>query len=264
MPTTPIDRLAEKRVDLTPPPEEPVRDRPWVIGQIRSLADDGKPPAFKDDPALSARAVSLFGTWNAAIEAAGFPPNNQPGEHAADTRESIIRELQARAIDGVPPSSKTDQRFSQRAIKLFGSWNTAVAAAGLTPRVVTKKAAPPVLRAVEELETREEPEGPPEPPVAPEPAPVAAPKVEEPQADPAPPGLPSFAAIAAELEAAHAAVLAADERVNAARRQLIQHPVFEYVWEIYSWDDDGKPMTVEKALRLAVGLLHEPPAEESP
>lgn len=114
---------------------------------------DGRPPGYRDWVLSPRRNKSswgrrswpsaemvrkVFGTWNAAIEAAGFAP--RPPGGLPWTRDTVIEALQRWAAEheGDPP--KCDERAdglpNHAAVRrIFGSWNNGIAAAGLTPRV---------------------------------------------------------------------------------------------------------------------------------
>ena len=75
-------------------------------------------------------AVRLFGSWGAALRAAGLEPLAH-GLKPRHTRESLIAKLREQAASGLPVSSKHSflRSFHKPAIRLFGSWAAALAAA---------------------------------------------------------------------------------------------------------------------------------------
>lgn len=84
--------------------------------------------------------VERFGTWNAAILAAGLVPRPSSRPHSHLTDDQIIARLQAEAQRlgraptqdewGKRPDAPSDVAMRKR----FGSWAAALEAAGLTPR----------------------------------------------------------------------------------------------------------------------------------
>lgn len=120
-----------------------------IVSAIREWADEhGRQPAASDWlPTVPEGVPSVdtvqreFGSWNAAIEAAGFTPFAVGHRPADRTREDYIAAAQrwvaehgripkrdewAQARDGYPSNGGVDYRF--------GSWNAFIAAAGYEPR----------------------------------------------------------------------------------------------------------------------------------
>jgi hypothetical protein len=89
-------------------------------------------PSYAPTSATVARA---FGTWTAGIEAAGLAPRKEW------TRETVIAAIQRYCTEtGSPPIMRDWQPIgpdyapsANPVIRLFGSWNEAIQAAGLTP-----------------------------------------------------------------------------------------------------------------------------------
>lgn len=82
---------------------------------------------------------SAFGTWNAALRAAGFEPNQDHQGEGSYTDPELIEDLQAFAEElGDTPSStqmmQEGPHSTSTYIEHFGSWSEAVRAAGLEPR----------------------------------------------------------------------------------------------------------------------------------
>jgi hypothetical protein len=117
-------------------------DRATIIAALRHLAlVDGRRPSWSDlhpkRPGLPSygKTVSLFGSFGAALEAAGFQPRGRVW-----TRAEIISALREWSqLHGRPPVCKdwqctTDEHPGSRAVgSLFGSWSAALTAAGLRP-----------------------------------------------------------------------------------------------------------------------------------
>lgn len=143
------------------------RDR--VIDAIRDFADQyGHPPgAMEWNPALAraqghpelaerfardgcwphlSTVMAYHGSWNAAIRAAGFEPllpgHRRHGDQQSWNRDAIVAAMRRWArTHGEPPRfaewSRTQPGYptGHTVTYHFGSWNAAVEAAGLTPRV---------------------------------------------------------------------------------------------------------------------------------
>lgn len=122
----------------------------WTAGRIIAairewVARYGSPPTVQQwEKARPGRPSSrtvrdVFGSWRAATIAAGFTPRT-PGEPRRWTTASIILAIQAWAAEnGRQPSAREwtkatpEAPASQTVRAIFGTWNTAIAAAGFTP-----------------------------------------------------------------------------------------------------------------------------------
>jgi hypothetical protein len=110
-----------------------------LLAEIRRLADENdRPPTYQEIEAdgryAGATYLDRFGTWNDALEAAGFD-RRTPRREQIPTRE-LIRELRALAVEvGSRPYRKTmDERGAYSGMTYynrFGSWQNALDAAGL-------------------------------------------------------------------------------------------------------------------------------------
>ncbi len=94
-------------------------------------------------PAFLLRATKLFGTWGAALDAAGLDPAGgakSPWRRA--TKSAILEEIYRRRREGEPlrwkqvVSVQWGQSLVNRAARFFGSWNDALRAIGLNRRPV--------------------------------------------------------------------------------------------------------------------------------
>jgi len=119
--------------------------RAEVLGHIRRLADGDTPPAgeeFKhDDAAPSLAAVyTRFGTWNEAVEAAGFDPRQYCSTRRRSWSDAEILDHIQRLADGDTPPTRNELDDDDAApsgvtvYRRFGGWNEAVKAAGLDAR----------------------------------------------------------------------------------------------------------------------------------
>lgn len=114
------------------PVPKPVRTwtKQGVVGAIRGQHQQGlgTKAIWKRDTGLYSAAKKHFGTWRAAVTAAGFEPAQQTW-----SRDRIVQEIQAWHQAGVRVSSISSQspRLTTAAIRIFGGWRNALAAAGL-------------------------------------------------------------------------------------------------------------------------------------
>ena len=137
-----------------------------LVAEIKRLHRDGEdlsPTAIqKTNSALfsSARSRSHFGSWRAAIEAAGLDYDDLKRVKQRWNREEIlarIRELHAQGHDLIDPKFKSKNRslyLAACAHRYFGSWRRAVSAAGLdheTMRETRVWTRTRILRTIQEL-----------------------------------------------------------------------------------------------------------------
>lgn len=123
-----------------------------VIEAIRSRHAAGLPLNYQavvqDDEKLSGAARRRFGSWDAALAAAGYEPAaiRRPRGEAVPrgtwTPEVIIEQIQADVIAGLEISAHAAQKRSPslvaRGQQLFGSWEAAVTEAGYDYEAVRK------------------------------------------------------------------------------------------------------------------------------
>lgn len=148
--------------------------REKLIEAIRSLHEqdvDLSPTAIqKTHSALfsSARSRSHFGTWRAAIEAAGLPYEDIKRVKQRWSREEILRQIREHDKQGedlLHPGFKIKHRslyLAACAHRYFGSWRRAIEAAGLDhetmreSRVWTKTR---ILRTIQDMARQGKPLG---------------------------------------------------------------------------------------------------------
>lgn len=119
----------------------PNTDPDHLIDILQSLADDlGHPPTKSDVREHTSTSIktfqSAFGSWNAALKAAGFDIQRS-GRRIPNA--DLIKELRRLADDrGHPPTTEELRKHGRYSISpyrdRFGSWNAALEAAGLEPR----------------------------------------------------------------------------------------------------------------------------------
>lgn len=104
-----------------------------LLDELRRLGGDS-PPSISDmvsDGKFSETPYkNRFGSWNAAVRAAGYIPNRSA------TNEELLEEIRQVGGDSAPEMSdmESDGQFWPSIYqRRFGSWNTALKAAGYTP-----------------------------------------------------------------------------------------------------------------------------------
>lgn len=116
-------------------------ERDELLDEIDQLADElGQVPRQKDVQEESERSISayrrVFGSWNEAIEAAGYKPYPErrriPVEDLLDELHRLHSEL------GESPSAEQMTAYGEYShavyIDRFGSWSEALAEVGLSPK----------------------------------------------------------------------------------------------------------------------------------
>ena len=101
-----------------------------VIDELKRRAAEGRPlnsGANRGDW-LYAAAVLRFGSWGAAVEAAGF-------DYAAIkirpmTEEEVVAQIRALSVPGDQLGARDQPKLATSALRIFGSWNDAIVAAG--------------------------------------------------------------------------------------------------------------------------------------
>ena len=115
---------------------------------INRVAVDRCPHANK---ALARSAVEYFGSWNAALKAAGFAPAVIAEEKFRRLRRypdanAVVREILRRRRAGLPVAGDAlyagphrDQALTKMARALFSSWRNALKAAGIYPDTIPRQ-----------------------------------------------------------------------------------------------------------------------------
>lgn len=115
-----------------------------VLEAIRARHAAGKPltymAAVREDEALTGAARKRFGSWPAALAAAGFDPAEHKAPRVARRRwdeVTVIREIQAAHAAGhdmdAHATQLRDGSLVSSARSYFGGWDAALLAAGLDP-----------------------------------------------------------------------------------------------------------------------------------
>lgn len=125
-----------------------------VIEAIRKRKADGLPINYQavvqTDEKLTGAARRHFGSWNAALEAAGFDPaeikkqarNGPHKPYGFWTKEDVIESIRRAAAEGQDLSAHRMQKWNPSLVataqRLFGSWGAALVAAGYSPDLVRR------------------------------------------------------------------------------------------------------------------------------
>ncbi len=92
--------------------------------------------------AYAAIRDNQFGSWDAALEAAGIDPGGVR-RYESWSEEKIIRRIKERKRHGRPLNSKAmqdeDSKLFNAALNYFGGWDKALEAAGIAPEEVYKR-----------------------------------------------------------------------------------------------------------------------------
>ncbi|MGE5594310.1 MAG: helix-turn-helix domain-containing protein [Betaproteobacteria bacterium] len=128
--------------------------RESVIEAIRRRRADGLlinyQAAVRDDEKLTGAARRLFGSWNAALAAAGFDPETIKREARQGpklprdswTKEMVIEGIRQAAREGQDLAAHRMQKWNSSLVatgqRLFGSWREALIAAGYAPDLIQR------------------------------------------------------------------------------------------------------------------------------
>jgi hypothetical protein len=115
-------------------------DKQTIVWELRARSRDHDPlnsgAIQRDDPGLHAAAVRHFTTYDAALRAAKLDPD-KVRERRSWTKSEVVRGLKSAKKSGRHLSDsairKDDPALYGAAVRLFGSFTTARAAAGIKP-----------------------------------------------------------------------------------------------------------------------------------
>ena len=108
-------------------------NREVVLAQIQAGHKQGltAPQIRQADHGLAAAAKRYFGSWHAALIAAGLlPPDAKPSVFRKWSPERVIEEIQS-YYEHVPHRRKAKSLVYRAARRSFGNWQKALAAAGI-------------------------------------------------------------------------------------------------------------------------------------
>ena len=130
-------------------PERVRRRRRWdaqvVVRHIRELTKQGKPlnsaAVQRLDPMLVEAASRYCTSWEAALRLAGLDPRQHRQRRPDWTRNKVIRAiLEIESAGGkLNRAALANDSINQAAARLFGSWDSALEAAGLDPSKVRRR-----------------------------------------------------------------------------------------------------------------------------
>lgn len=133
---------------------EPIPRERWsqrrVLERLQARASrGGTRRRQRADHNLTAAACRLFGSYQAALRAAGLEPSRRFW-----TESRVVAKIQDRYIAGAPLTSPAlvERSLAVAAKRRFGSWPAAIDAAGLSDKIAFKK---PLCRWSQELVIRE-------------------------------------------------------------------------------------------------------------
>lgn len=120
----------------------PIWTRERVIEAIQHLRRRKAPlhHAANRGTSLPHAAVKLFGSWDAALSAAGVDPAQVRRYRKPWTAEALIQELRGKHAAGEPLNARDvrPSHIRRAAGRLFGSWDAALVAAGFDPSTVRR------------------------------------------------------------------------------------------------------------------------------
>ena len=114
--------------------------REWTEQRVIEAIQDGYVKSLSVTPVgfgnrvLAAAAYRRFGNWRNALVAAGLS-HQAPKARTTWTRRLVVVEIRRRHQRGLPMTAvwRDNGALGTAAYRLFGSWHTAMAAAGLVP-----------------------------------------------------------------------------------------------------------------------------------
>ncbi len=136
--------LRAARIEPTAGPSQWARaSKAKILAELRRRKRTGEPlrsvraASEKRGKALRDRAGKLFGSWNAALVAAGIKPVHQYSPWPRASKAAVLAEIRRRKRAGESMATRKVERTKwgtsliNRAKILFGSWASALLAAGL-------------------------------------------------------------------------------------------------------------------------------------
>jgi hypothetical protein len=127
-----------------PPTRKPGQlNKQQILDAIRAWNGAGRSICWskivRENRPLAMAAQKTFGTWRRALIMAGITDNMPPSSRRKCkwSRERIIEQIRCRHQEGKPMNfiavQKTQGPLLWAGLRLFGSWNNALAAAGVAP-----------------------------------------------------------------------------------------------------------------------------------
>lgn len=125
-------RAALMAAGVVPPPQRERWSRQRVVDEIRAQYRQGLSVTYgaPENGRLGAAAQARFGSWRAALTAAGIPGSYGPRQRWS--RQRILDELQVWRDRGTVPTRRdVGSAMQSAAYRYFGSWREALVAAGV-------------------------------------------------------------------------------------------------------------------------------------
>lgn len=122
------------------PHEDETRRWKWprqrIIESIQDRYVQGVSMIADHDKSLAGAAIRVFGSWHAAMIAAGIPVGETPKPRRKWTRKAVLQEIVARYMCGLEMAKvrATEHALVCAAHRHFGSWRHALVAAGLAAK----------------------------------------------------------------------------------------------------------------------------------
>ena len=129
-------------------------ERKWTEQRIIEAIQDrhirGLSLVATVDYKLSAAGARHFGSWHAALQAAGLLAGKKRRARRRWSRQSVIQEIQMRQSHGLEMINvrRTDSGLEAAARKHFGNWHNAIRAAGMTVRCRRQWSRPKIIAAI--------------------------------------------------------------------------------------------------------------------
>jgi hypothetical protein len=113
-----------------------------IIDEIQRLRHCGTPLHLSANhgKSLTRAAAMLFGSWDGALQQAGLDPTKIRRYRKPWTREELLQEIRRKHAAGEPLNAGDvcPNHIQRVAWRFFGSWDAALAAAGLDPKTIRK------------------------------------------------------------------------------------------------------------------------------
>lgn len=118
--------------------------KPLVVREIRKRKARGEPlnsRGIRQDEfgnQIFQSGSRLFGSWDAALRAAGLDPEQVKKRKAVWSRTEVLEAIRERQGRGLPLNQAANAALSMVAKRVFGSWDAALHAAGIDPLAVRR------------------------------------------------------------------------------------------------------------------------------
>lgn len=104
----------------------------WTKEDVLTAIQAYQPPTdLRRGESLVMAARKFFGSWHAAVTAAGLTPTKP---RRSWSTQSVLEEIQARHRQGLSLTQQANPTLASVAAHRFGNWNNALLAAGIEPK----------------------------------------------------------------------------------------------------------------------------------